>query len=99
VIEQKYSDIELLIVIDRIKRDMGQEEEAEQRQQSFVPFQVNRALLAQADPEVIVLHCLPFHRGKEITAEVLEGPQSRAWDQAEDRLLRSKTLIVGIDLF
>jgi ornithine carbamoyltransferase len=84
------------VVYTDVWASMGQEEEAEQRQQSFVPFQVNRALLAQADPEAIVLHCLPAHRGEEITAEVLEGPQSRVWDQAENRLHVQKALIVSL---
>ncbi|NJK64944.1 MAG: ornithine carbamoyltransferase [Synechococcaceae cyanobacterium SM2_3_1] len=84
------------VVYTDVWASMGQEEEAEQRQQSFFPFQVNSALLTQADPEAIVLHCLPAHRGEEITAEVLEGPQSRVWDQAENRLHVQKALIVSL---
>ncbi len=72
---------------------MGQEGEAESRKQVFRPYQVNAALLQQADSQAIVLHCLPAHRGEEITDEVLDGPQSAAWDQAENRLHFQKALL------
>jgi ornithine carbamoyltransferase len=72
---------------------MGQEEEAAARRQVFQPYQVNAELLQLARPEAIVLHCLPAHRGEEITAEVLDGPQSAAWDQAENRLHFQKALL------
>jgi len=72
---------------------MGQEEEARERQQAFLPYQVNDDLLRQADPQAIVLHCLPAHRGEEITGEVLEGPQAAVWDQAENRLHLQKALL------
>jgi ornithine carbamoyltransferase len=72
---------------------MGQEEEAPARIESFLPYQLNAALMRQADPEAIVLHCLPAHRGEEITEEVLEGPQSAVWDQAENRLHLQKALL------
>ncbi len=72
---------------------MGQEEEAQERLQVFYPFQVSSDLLRQAPPEVVVLHCLPAHRGEEITEEVLEGPQSLVWDQAENRLHLQKALL------
>ena len=72
---------------------MGQEGEAERRKAVFRPYQVNRELLRHAAAEAIVLHCLPAHRGEEITAEVLEGPQSAAWDQAENRLHAQKALL------
>ncbi len=65
---------------------MGQEAEAESRKAVFGPFQVNQELLENAPPEAFVLHCLPAHRGEEITEEVLEGPRSAVWDQAENRL-------------
>ncbi|MHC1726364.1 MAG: ornithine carbamoyltransferase [Syntrophobacteraceae bacterium] len=65
---------------------MGQEVEAEERKKAFRNFQINSKLLAAAPPHAIVLHCLPAHRGEEITAEVLEGPQSAVFDQAENRL-------------
>lgn len=72
---------------------MGQEEEAAARREIFKPYQVNSDLLKLARPEAIVLHCLPAHRGEEITAEVLDGPQSAAWDQAENRLHFQKALL------
>jgi|UniRef100_A0A7C3SKS9 ornithine carbamoyltransferase len=72
---------------------MGQEGEAEARKQIFRPYQVNVPLLRHAAPEAIVLHCLPAHRGEEITDDVLDGPQSAAWDQAENRLHFQKALL------
>ncbi len=65
---------------------MGQEEEAEERRRIFAPYQVNAELLRLAKPDAIVLHCLPAHRGEEITEDVLEGPQSVVWDQAENKM-------------
>ena len=72
---------------------MGQESEAEQRKQIFRPYQLNRELMAQAKPGAEVLHCLPAHRGEEITAEVLDGPQSIVLDQAENRLHAQRALL------
>jgi ornithine carbamoyltransferase len=72
---------------------MGQEEEAAARREVFTPYQVNAAMLQLARPDAIVLHCLPAHRGEEITAEVLDGPQSAVWDQAENRLHFQKALL------
>ncbi len=65
---------------------MGREEEREERRRMFAPYQVNGALLARAHPEAVFLHCLPAHRGEEVTAEVLDGPRSLVWEQAENRL-------------
>ncbi len=65
---------------------MGQEKEAEERKKVFSPYQVNAELLKYAKPDAIVLHCLPAHRGEEITEEVLEGPQAVVWDQAENKM-------------
>ncbi len=65
---------------------MGQEAEAAERKRIFAPFQVNAALLEAAPPHALVLHCLPAHRGEEITDDVLEGPRSVVFDQAENRL-------------
>jgi ornithine carbamoyltransferase len=65
---------------------MGQEAEAEKRLNAFRNFQVNSELLAAAPPHAFVLHCLPAHRGEEITEDVLEGNQSAVFDQAENRL-------------
>ena len=62
----------------------------------FRPFQVNSDLLKRADPEAIVLHCLPAHRGHEITDEVIDGPQSAVFDQAENRLHAQKALLTWL---
>lgn len=75
---------------------MGQEDEAEARKTRFAPYQLNEALLEKADPQAIVLHCLPAHRGEEITDGAIEGSQSRVWDQAENRLHVQKALLVSI---
>lgn len=75
---------------------MGQEGEAAGRQEAFRPYQVNTALMSLAAPEAIVLHCLPAHREEEITGEVLDGPQSAVWDQAENRLHFQKALLEWI---
>jgi len=72
---------------------MGKESEAESRVAPFMPFQLNGELLASAKPDAIVLHCLPAYRGKEITADVIDGPQSVVWDEAENRLHAQKALI------
>lgn len=72
---------------------MGQEGEAAVRQEAFWPYQVNAELMRLAAPEAIMLHCLPAHRGEEITGEILEGPQSAVWDQAENRLHFQKALL------
>jgi ornithine carbamoyltransferase len=72
---------------------MGQEEEAEARRRAFAGYCVDAPLLATAAPDAIVLHCLPAHRGEEITGEVLDGPQSAAWQQAENRLHVQKALL------
>ncbi len=73
---------------------MGQEEEAEKRRQVFPPYQVNSELVAHAAPHAIVMHCLPAHRGEEITDEVADGPQSRLFPQAENRLHAQKGVLV-----
>ena len=73
---------------------MGQESEAGARQDAFAAFQVNRELVARAKDDVVVMHCLPAHRGEEITDEVIEGPHSVVFDQAENRLHAQKALMV-----
>jgi ornithine carbamoyltransferase len=75
---------------------MGQEEEAKKREQVFPPYQVNADLVAHADPSAIVLHCLPAHRGHEITDEVADGPQSRLFPQAENRMHAQKAILVKL---
>lgn len=73
---------------------MGQESEAQERNQKFPPYQVNQALVDLAKEDALVMHCLPAHRGEEITAEVLDGPHSAALDEAENRLHVQKALMV-----
>jgi ornithine carbamoyltransferase len=75
---------------------MGQEHEAERRLKDLAGYQINDELLALASPEAIVLHCLPAHYGEEITEEVLYGPRSAVWDQAENRLHSQKALMALI---
>jgi len=72
---------------------MGQEEEAAERAEIFAPFQVNAALMQAAKPDAIIMHCLPAHRGEEISDECLEGPQSVVFDEAENRLHAQKALL------
>ena len=72
---------------------MGQEDETAERAEIFAPFQVNAALMAHAKPGALVMHCLPAHRGEEITADVLDGPNSVVFDQAENRLHAQKAIL------
>jgi len=72
---------------------MGQEREAEDRRLIFAPYRLNEALLDKAAPGAIVMHCLPAHRGEEISEGALEGPASAVWDQAENRLHTQKALL------
>jgi ornithine carbamoyltransferase len=73
---------------------MGSEDEAEARRAVFTPYQLNAALVRAADPDVLVMHCLPAHRGEEITDEILDGPRSVVFDQAENRLHAQKALLL-----
>ena len=73
---------------------MGQEDEHKPRMAAFAPYQVNSELMKQAKSRAIVLHCLPAHRGEEITADVLDGPQSVVLDQAENRLHIQKAILL-----
>ena len=75
---------------------MGQEEEASQRLPIFQPYQINQELVDKANQDAIVLHCLPAHRGEEITHEVIESRQSRVWDQAENRMHAQKALMASV---
>ncbi len=72
---------------------MGQEDEAEERREEFSRFQVNEALMRRAADDAIFLHCLPAHRDEEVTAGVIDGPRSRVFDQAENRLHAQKALL------
>lgn len=75
---------------------MGQENDGLDRVGPFRPFQINSDLLATAAADAVVLHCLPAHRGEEVTDEVLDGPQSAVWDEAENRLHAQKALLVWL---
>jgi ornithine carbamoyltransferase len=75
---------------------MGQENDGLDRVRPFRPFQLNGGLLELADPDAVVLHCLPAHRGHEITDDVIDGPQSAVWDEAENRLHAQKALLVWL---
>ena len=81
------------VVTTDVWASMGQEEEAEERREAFRGFSVDQALMDTASEGAIFLHCLPAHRGEEVTSEVLEGPQSRIFDEAENRLHVQKALM------
>ncbi len=81
------------VVYTDVWASMGQEAEREERAKLFRPYQVDGALLARAKPTAVVMHCLPAHRGEEITDDVLDGPQSIVYDQAENRLHAQKALL------
>lgn len=76
---------------------MGHESSRRDREAIFVPYALTTALLAFADKEAIVLHCLPAYRGKEIDAAVIDGPQSAVWDEAENRRHVQKALLAFLD--
>jgi ornithine carbamoyltransferase len=75
---------------------MGQENDGLDRVRPFRPFQINAELVGMADADAVVLHCLPAHRGHEITDEVIDGPHSAVWDEAENRLHAQKALLVWL---
>ena len=75
---------------------MGQEEEHVRRLRDFQGFQLDRTLVQQADPDVLVMHCLPAHRGEEIAEDVMDGPRSIIFDQAENRLHLQKAMLVKL---
>ena len=81
------------VVYTDVWASMGQEGEAEERKASFAPYQVNEELMGLAEEDAIFLHCLPAHRGEEVTSGVIDGPQSRVFDQAENRLHAQKALL------
>jgi ornithine carbamoyltransferase len=75
---------------------MGQEAEAQQRRAIFAPYQVNAMLMALARPDALFMHCLPAHRGEEVSAEVLDGPHSVVLEQAENRLHVAKAVLLAL---
>jgi len=84
------------VVTTDVWASMGQEEEAERRRRDLAGYQVDRELMEAAAPGAIFLHCLPAHRGEEVTAEVIDGPASRVWDEAENRLHVQKALMTRL---
>jgi ornithine carbamoyltransferase len=76
---------------------MGREEESPERLRLFTPYAVTRELLAHAKPDAIVMHCLPAYRGKEIAADVIDGPQSVVWDEAENRRHAQKAILMWLE--
>jgi len=84
------------VVTTDVWASMGQEGEAEERKLAFKGYVVDQALMQEAKPSAIFLHCLPAHRGEEVTAEVMEGPQSRVFDEAENRLHVQKALLATL---
>ncbi|MBE0616386.1 MAG: ornithine carbamoyltransferase, partial [Proteobacteria bacterium] len=70
--------------------------EQEARAKAFAGYQVDASVMAAADPSAVFLHCLPAHRGEEVSAEVLEGPQAAVWDEAENRLHVQKAILVTL---
>lgn len=81
-----------LIVTD-VWASMGQEQEGKERASAFRPYQVNQQLLSLAHPEALFMHCLPAHRGEEVTADVIDGPRSVVWEEAGNRLHSQKALL------
>jgi ornithine carbamoyltransferase len=84
------------VVTTDVWASMGQEEEAQKRMAAFRDFQVTAEVMAAADASAIFLHCLPAHRGEEVSAEVFEGPQSRVFDEAENRLHAQKAIMMEL---
>jgi ornithine carbamoyltransferase len=72
---------------------MGFEDENEERRKAFADWCVDAEMMAVADPQALFMHCLPAHRGEEVTSEVIDGPQSVVWDEAENRLHVQKALM------
>ncbi len=84
------------VIYTDVWASMGQEAEAQERQARFIGFQVNEDLVARAKPEVLVMHCLPAHRGQEITDAVADGPHSVLFDEAENRLHAQKAILARL---
>ena len=84
------------VVYTDVWASMGQEDSADQRIPIFQPYQVNQKLLNHADSDAIILHCLPAHRGEEITADAIESDRSKVWDQAENRMHAQQALLAAL---
>lgn len=81
------------LVVTDVWASMGQEEEQEVRRRAFAPYQVNAELMGRAKPDALFMHCLPAHRGEEVSAAVIDGPRSVVWEEAENRLHSQKALL------
>lgn len=81
------------VVVTDVWASMGQEEELAKRREAFMPYQVTAELMSKAAADALFLHCLPAHRGEEVTAEVIDHPQSAVWEEAENRLHAQKALL------
>jgi ornithine carbamoyltransferase len=81
------------LVVTDVWASMGQEDEQQKRNTDFAPYRVTEALMRHADEQAVFMHCLPAHRGEEVDAEVIDGPQSVVWDEAENRLHAQKALL------
>ena len=81
------------LVVTDVWASMGQEEEQAAREKAFADYQVDAGLMAAASPDALFMHCLPAHRGEEVSASVIDGPQSVVWDEAENRLHAQKALL------
>ncbi len=84
------------VIYTDVWASMGQEKESEKRGRIFAPYQINAGLVAHGAEDAIVMHCLPAHRGEEIAEDVLEGPQSVVWDQAENKLHMHKAVLEAL---
>jgi ornithine carbamoyltransferase len=73
---------------------MGQDKERQEKLQALAPYRITKDLMSKAHPEATFMHCLPAHRGEEVMDEVIDGPQSVVWDQAENRLHLQKALLL-----
>jgi len=81
------------LVTTDVWTSMGYEKENDARKEAFAGFQVNAAMMARAEPDALFMHCLPAHRGEEVSTEVLDGSQSVVWDEAENRMHVQKALL------
>ncbi|MDP9728318.1 ornithine carbamoyltransferase [Alicyclobacillus sp. TC] len=84
------------VIYTDVWTSMGDEEEYEERLQVFAPYQVNANLVSKANPNYLFLHCLPAHRGEEVSAEIIDGPHSKVFDQAENRLHAQKAVLAAL---
>ena len=81
------------LVVTDVWASMGQEGEQAERERIFAGYQVNDALMARADKDALFMHCLPAHRGEEVSASVIDGVRSVVWDEAENRMHAQKALL------